>query len=81
MVLVGEKLVENEGVDFVDSEELWLNPTLKLGYGWTDSCREDDPEEWSGMGGYCLQSGFAWYYRFDEIEWEMWSHVTYLRYH
>ena len=76
MVLVGEKLVENEGVDFVDSEELWLNPTLKLGYGWTDSCREDDPEEWSGMGGYCLQSGFAWYYRFDEIEWEMWIHVT-----
>ena len=51
MILVGERLVENEGVDFVDKEELWLNPTLKLGYGWTDSCREDDPLEWSGMGG------------------------------
>ena len=69
LIHVGKELVRNEGVRFADIEQIWLNPSDRNRYGWTDSCRHEFKSGWSGMGGYCLATGVAWFYRFSEEEW------------
>ena len=76
LIHVGKELVRNEGVRFADIEQIWLNPSDRNRHGWTDSCRHEFKSGWSGMGGYCLATGVAWFYRFSEEEWEIWIHVT-----
>ena len=42
LIHVGKELVRNEGVRFADIEQIWLNPSDRNRYGWTDSCRRGD---------------------------------------
>ena len=58
---INQEFIKNIGVPFADPELLFLNPSSMLHYMWSDASRSKSKEDFSGMGGFCLLTGIAWY--------------------
>ncbi|MEC7229934.1 MAG: hypothetical protein VXV91_01890, partial [Verrucomicrobiota bacterium] len=74
---INQEFIKNIGVPFADPELLFLNPSSMLHYMWSDASRSKSKEDFSGMGGFCLLTGIAWYWEFSDKEREgMQIHIT-----